>query len=267
MSEERAFHQLALTNVVKEFGGRRRERFRAVDDVTLTLDSTRRIGIVGESGSGKSTVSRLMVGLEQPTAGSVALDGRELGGLLSTSADRTWARRIVQFVGQDTTSSFDPRRTLRDSIRYPAMLLRGLSKHSADAAVDELVDRLGLDPSLVDRKAGDVSGGQRQRCALARALVVEPTLLVCDEVVSALDVSVQGSVLNQLKTYCEERGAGLAFVSHGIPATAFIADEIVVMYRGAVVEQGPTRQVVTAPRHEYTARLLSAYRKNSGVAV
>jgi ABC-type glutathione transport system ATPase component len=257
------FHQLAVTGVVKEFGGRRQDRFRAVDDVTLTLDTTKRIGIVGESGSGKSTLSRLMMGLETPTSGSVALDGRELGGLLALTADRVAARRVLQFVGQDTTSSFDPRRTLREAIRDPAMLLRGLSRQAADEAVDELVETLGLAPALVDRKAGDVSGGQRQRCALARALVVRPKLLICDEVVSALDVSVQGSVLNRLKSYCESHGAGLAFVSHGLPATAFVADEMVVMYRGRVVEHGTTEQVVTAPAHEYTARLVAAYRRSA----
>ncbi|UIX29190.1 ABC transporter ATP-binding protein [Streptomyces sp. GQFP] len=256
-----AYALLEVDGVSKHFGGRGHGRFTAVDDVSLTFDSTKMIGIVGESGSGKSTLARMMVGLEHPSSGSVTLNGREMTSLLgATRTDRVYARRTLQFVGQDTTSSFDPRRTLRDAVRRPATLLHGLDKDAADARVDSVLERLGLSPAQADRYPSEVSGGQRQRFALARGMVVSPRLLVCDEVVSALDVSVQGSILNLLKKYCAEEQAGLTFVSHGLPATAFIADELVVMYHGKIVEHGPTQRIIDAPEHPYTMRLLDAYR-------
>jgi peptide/nickel transport system ATP-binding protein len=163
-------------------------------------------------------------------------------------------------VSQDTSSSFDPLKTLRTSVRTPVMRLLGLGRAEADAEVDRVMADLELPPVLADRYPQHVSGGQRQRFALARALVVRPSLLICDEVVSALDVSVQGSVLNMLRRYCAESGAGLVFVSHGLPATAFIADRIVVMRHGQIVEDGPTSEVLGQPAHEYSRQLLAAYR-------
>ena len=231
-----------------------------MDNVSLEFDTTKMIGIVGESGSGKSTLARMMVGLDKPSSGTVTLNGRIVTELLSLRSDRIDTRRTIQFVGQDTTSSFDPRRTLRDAVRLPAMILLGLDKKAADERVDETLGLLGLLPAQADRYPVEVSGGQRQRFALARGLVVGPRLLVCDEVVSALDVSVQGAILNLLKKYCREEQAGLAFVSHGLPATAFIADELVVMLRGQIVEHGPTQRIIDNPQHPYTARLLAAYR-------
>jgi ABC-type oligopeptide transport system ATPase subunit len=254
------FPVLEASGVSKHFGGRGKTRHTAVDDVSLTFDSTTMIGVVGESGSGKSTLARMMVGLERPSSGGVTLNGRDLAGQLAARPDRLSARRILQFVGQDTTSSFDPRRTLRDAVRRPAILLNGLDKDAADAQVERILERLGLSSAQADRYPFEVSGGQRQRFALARAMVVSPRLLVCDEVVSALDVSVQGSILNMLKKYCAEEHAGLTFVSHGLPATAFIADELVVMRHGQIVERGPTRRILDAPEHPYTIRLLDAYR-------
>lgn len=270
-----AFPLLEVSGVSKHFGGRGKARHNAVDNVSVTFGPTTMMGIVGESGSGKSTLARMMVGLERPSSGSVTLNGRELTGQLATRAGRLSARRTLQFVGQDTTSSFDPRRTLRDAVRRPAILLNGSAKEAADqdtadkdtadkdaadAQVERILERLGLSPAQADRYPSEVSGGQRQRFALARAMVVSPRLLVCDEVVSALDVSVQGSILNMLKKYCAEEHAGLTFVSHGLPATAFIADELVVMRHGTIVERGPTRRIIDAPEHPYTIRLLEAYR-------
>jgi oligopeptide/dipeptide ABC transporter ATP-binding protein len=163
-------------------------------------------------------------------------------------------------VAQDTSSSFDPRRTLRDAVRVPVQRLCGLDSRAADERVDRTLELLGLSPALAARRPAEVSGGQRQRFALARALVVEPRLLVCDEVVSALDVSVQGSILNLLKRYCRGQQAGLAFVSHGLPAAAFIADDLAVMHRGRLVEMGDTGGILDHPGHPYTASLLQAHR-------
>ncbi|EFC82932.1 ABC transporter ATP-binding protein [Parafrankia sp. EUN1f] len=254
-----AFAQLAVSSVVKYFGPAR-SRHAAVDGVSLSVEPGQRIGVVGESGSGKSTLARMMVGLERPSAGEVSFNGVAMGTLLKMRASRVELRREVQFVAQDTTSSFDPLRTLRDSIRQPAQHLLGMGSRDADAKVDETVSLLGLAPALVDRHPAEVSGGQRQRFAIARALVVRPRLLVCDEVVSALDVSVQGSILNLLKRYCLESGAALVFVSHGLPATAFVCSELVVMQHGKIVEHGATRQVLHEPKHPYTASLLAAFR-------
>jgi ABC-type glutathione transport system ATPase component len=260
-----AYCLLSVAAVTKRFGGKR-GKVTAVDDVSLEFDTNTMIGIVGESGSGKSTLARMMVGLETPSEGTITLNGRSITDLLAIQADRLEARRTVQFVGQDTTSSFDPRRNLRDAVRMPAMVLNGLSKSAADERVDETLELLGLSPAMADRMPGAVSGGQRQRFALARGLVVGPRLLVCDEVVSALDVSIQGSILNLLKKYCRENAAGLAFVSHGLPATAFIADKLIVMLRGQVVEQGSTSEILANPQHDYTRKLLHAYRGGESAA-
>ena len=175
-------------------------------------------------------------------------------------------RRNVQLVAQDTSSSFDPRRTLRDGIRRPLLELLEMSRRDADEKVNEMLASLSIDPMLADRKPHQVSGGQRQRFSIARALVVGPKLIVCDEAVSALDVSVQGAVLNLLKEHCEKSDAGLVFVSHGLPATAFICDELIVMYQGRIVEQGSVQQVIFASEHPYTRRLVGAYRTTSGAA-
>jgi peptide/nickel transport system ATP-binding protein len=243
----------------RRFGHGRRAH-TAVDAVDLAVTAGTRLGVVGESGSGKSTLGLLLVGLEKPSSGSIEFEGQDLAGMLHTSAGRKAYRRRVQMIAQDTSSSFDPLRTLRDSVRTPARQLVGLDTGAADAQADETFELLGLDPALADRYPHEVSGGQRQRFAIARALVVRPSFLVCDEVVSALDVSVQGQVLNSLKRYCVEFGAGLAFISHGLPATAFISEELIVMYRGQIVEQGPTSRVIDAPEHPYTRHLLDAYR-------
>jgi len=260
---------ITATDVRREFGSRRNP-FVAVDDVSITVTSTSSIGIVGESGSGKSTLSRMLVGLDAPSSGSIVLDGvvtegrpsAEVAKLAASPRGNRQLRRVVQFVGQDTSSSFDPRWTLRQAIRKPAKQLRGLSTADADREIDALLVELGLDPAAADRYPSQVSGGQRQRFSLARGLISRPRILMCDEVVSALDVSVQGSILNLIKRYCREHECGLVFVSHGLPATAFIADEIVVMRGGKIVERGPSAEVLKNPQHPYTTSLVASYRGN-----
>jgi ABC-type oligopeptide transport system ATPase subunit len=253
---------VSLSHVSKTFGPSQRRQVTAVDDVSFSFESGGPVvGIVGESGSGKSTLARMVVGLLPPSSGTVSYNGAGLAEMLSTKTARLDFRRAVQFVGQDTTSSFDPRRTLREAVRLPAMQLNGLGSEAADRKVDETLTLLGLPTGYADRRPHQVSGGQRQRFALARGLVVGPRLLVCDEIVSALDVSVQGSILNLLKRYCAESRAGLVFVSHGLPAAAFISDELVVMYRGKVVDRGSTADIIGGRSvHPYTAKLLDAFR-------
>lgn len=237
-----------------------RRKLQAVRDADLTATSRSSIGIVGESGSGKSTLAKILAGLDRPSAGSVDFNGIDLFRHLGSAHGRHDFRRRVQLIAQDTTSSFDPTRTLRDAIRTPAVRLLDVSVEQADHLVDEMLEQLEIPAALVDRKPGAVSGGQRQRCAIARAMIVSPRLLLCDEIVSALDVSVQGAVLNMLKTYRRTKNAGLVFVSHGIPATAFLCDEIVVMLHGRIVEHAPTEQLLADPQHVYTRHLLDAAR-------
>ncbi|MET2011754.1 ATP-binding cassette domain-containing protein [Microbacterium chocolatum] len=229
--------------------------------MTFAVPPGGRVGIVGESGSGKSTVARIIAGLDRPTRGTVHVDGQDLRSALSTARGRRDYRRRVQLIAQDTTSAFDPRYTIRQSVRMPGQRLGGWTRPECDAAIEELVDELAIDSALLDRRPAQLSGGQRQRMAIARALLVRPRYLVCDEAVSALDVSVQGAVLNLLKRYSVESDAALLFVSHGLPATAFITDELIVMYRGAVAEAGRTTQVLARPTDPYTRALVGAYRE------
>jgi peptide/nickel transport system ATP-binding protein len=249
--------------VTRRFG---RTGHVALDGIDAAFGDGTRVGIVGESGSGKSTLARLAAALDRPTSGTIEFNGQPLAATLGTSFGRRDFRRAVQLVGQDTTSSFDPRRTLRDALRQPAVRLLGLDVAETDARIDALAAEFGLPDGAVDRRPTELSGGQRQRVSLARALIVGPRLLLCDEVVSALDVSVQGAILNAIKRYCVETGAGLVFVSHGLPATAFVAERMIVMYRGRIVEQGATHQVLTAPEHPYTRMLLAAHGAGTGVA-
>lgn len=252
---------LTFIGVTKSFG--RRNKHQAVAPLDLTVTSGETLGIVGESGSGKSTLARMMVGLESPSTGDIYFNGANLKRLMSSTPDMRSFRRDVQFIGQDTTASFDPRHTLRWSLCDPLKCLHGLSTKEANEKVDETVSSLGLDPGMADRWPSEVSGGQRQRFAIARALVVDPALLVCDEVVSALDVSVQGAILNLIKAYCKRTNAGLIFVSHGLPATAFVTEEIAVMHMGKVVERGNSLSVLRDPKAAYTRRLVDAYTASS----
>lgn len=254
-----AVFALNLEGVTKEFGPRRK-RFTAVQPLDLHVDGSSRVGIIGESGSGKSTLARMIVGLERPTAGSIVYNGRTVEDWLSGRTSRLEFRRSVQYVSQDTSSSFDPRRTMFDAVATPLRFLCGVTDRAeVRRRLHQVAEELILDPAMYDRYPGQLSGGQRQRFALARSLVVEPRLLICDEVVSALDVSVQGRVLNLIKRSVERHAMGLMFVAHGLPAVAFISSELLVMRHGAVVERGLVERVLDAPEHQYTAELLAAY--------
>ncbi|NQX14064.1 ATP-binding cassette domain-containing protein [Microbacteriaceae bacterium VKM Ac-2855] len=258
MSAVRELVSLRAEGLSKSFG-KGTTRHVAVQPLDLEITSRTSLGIVGESGSGKSTLSRLLVGLERPTEGDVTLNGRSVQQLLRTASGARELRRTVQYVAQDTFSSFDPRRTLRDAVATPLRVLRGVRGAEAEAEIRDVLALLKLDPAHLDRYPSQLSGGQRQRFSLARSLVVRPRVLLCDEVVSALDVSVQGAVLNMIRDYCETYQVGLGFVSHGLPATAFVADSLLVMRHGAVVEHGPTEQLLEHPEHPYTVALLDAY--------
>lgn len=259
MNAEQRHFTLSLREVSKDFGTGR-QRFTAVHDISLQVGESSAIGIIGESGSGKSTLARMIVGFERPTRGSIEFDGRSVADWLSSKSSRLAYRRDVQYVAQDTSSSFDPRKTMYDAVSTPLRVLRGVrDRQETDRQLEAIAHELGLDPEMYSRRPHQLSGGQRQRFALARCLVVQPKLLICDEVASALDVSVQGAVLNLIKRSAATHRIGLMFVSHGLPATAFISSELLVMNQGHMVEYGPVSQVIENPEHEYTRELLAAY--------
>ncbi|WP_159501232.1 ABC transporter ATP-binding protein [Microbacterium sp. 18062] len=232
----------------------------AVNDVSITLTDGDTVGIVGESGSGKSTLGRMLLGLSRPSGGDVLYDERPLREVLAGRRSALQFRRDVQMIQQDTSASFDPCLTIRQSLRIPAQVLGGLDRARADECIEALAPEMGIAPELIDRMPTELSGGQRQRMAILRALVVRPRLVVCDEVISALDVSVQARILNLLKRYVRDHGMGLVFISHQLPATAFITDELLVMYHGDVVERGETDRLLTAPASDYARGLVEAYR-------
>ena len=227
---------------------------RAVDNVSFAVDKGEVLGIVGESGCGKSTTARLVIGLIQPDAGSVILDGEKLGGSLSLRD----LRRRVQMVFQDSYASLNPRLTIEDSIAF-GPLVHGISASEARGRAHDLLRKVGLDPALfADRYPHELSGGQRQRVNIARALALAPRLVLLDEAVSALDKSVEAQVLNLLIDLKDELGLTYVFISHDLNVVRFISDRVIVMYLGEVVETGPVDALWSDARHPYTRALLAA---------
>ncbi len=229
---------------------------RAVDNVTLSAYRGETLAIVGESGCGKSTLARLLLGLMEPTHGEVWFDGERLADL---SAER-WRdlRCAMQLVFQDTGGAFDPRLPVRTQIREPLEIHRLGTAEERTARVTALLEAVRLPAHLWDAIPQELSGGQLQRAIIARALVLDPRLLVCDEPVSALDVSVQAQILNLLMDLKAQFGLTLIFISHDLNVVRHVADRVAVMYLGSVVEQGPVDRVFGAPAHPYTKALLSA---------
>ncbi|MEV0847463.1 oligopeptide/dipeptide ABC transporter ATP-binding protein [Streptomyces sp. NPDC049954] len=247
---------LAVRDLTRHFTAAGGGTVRAVDGVTLTIEPGEVLGLVGESGSGKSTVGRCVVRLDQPTGGSVRINGTDVT-TLSPRALRP-LRKDFHLVFQDPSSSLNPRMTIRRIVAEPLRLHGMASRQEAADRVDALLAQVGLRPELADRSPHELSGGQRQRVSIARALSVNPSLLVADEPTSALDVSVQASVLNLLADLQKERGFGCLFITHDLAAVEYLADRIAVMYLGRIVEQAPAADLFAAPKHPYTQALLSA---------
>lgn len=242
---------LAGRGISRSFGSRR-EPVRALQDADFALARGGSLAVVGESGSGKTTLARIVLGLEKADAGEVLLDGEVL-----TGRDRGFRRR-VQPVFQNPHSSFDPSRSVGWSVLEPLRSLDRVGRAAGREIVAGLFRDVGLDPALARRRPRELSGGQLQRAAIARALSVEPEVLVCDEAVSALDASVQAQVLHMLARLRHERGLSLLFITHDLSVVRWLCEEVVVMHGGEIVEQGPVREVFVAPREEYTRELIAA---------
>jgi len=267
---------LELRNLVKVFS----RELRAVDDVSLDIQAGETLGLVGESGSGKSTLGRLILRLVEPTSGAIRFEGRDL--LAASSGEMRRLRRDLQIIFQDPFASLDPRFRVEDIIAEPLIIhgnqndssgedssgkdlcgdsrprLPGRAKLDLRSRVSELLGAVGLDESARLRYPHEFSGGQRQRIGIARALALRPKLIVCDEPVSALDVSVGAQIINLLAQLQRDFGLTYLFISHSMPVVRYLATRIAVMYRGKIVEVGDTDQITSNPVHPYTRNLLEA---------
>jgi oligopeptide/dipeptide ABC transporter ATP-binding protein len=237
------------------FGGRR-GKVRAVDGVDFAVRQGETFGIIGESGSGKSTVGRCIVCLLPPSAGQVRHEGTDPFAL--GAADLRKHRRGFQIIFQDPNAALDPRMTILDSVCEPLVVAGVGNAAERRRKALQMLDRVALSPELADRYPHEISGGQKQRANIARALVLEPKLIVCDEVVAALDVSIQADMLNLFADLQRDFDLTYVFISHDLRVVAHISDRVAVMYFGKLVELGPADVLMTAPLHPYTAALLSA---------
>jgi ABC-type oligopeptide transport system ATPase subunit len=254
---------LEVADLVVAFPGRGGSgTFRAVDGVSLSLDPGEVLGLVGESGSGKTTLGKTVLRLYRPTAGRILVAGQEI----TTRGERELRplRRNMQMVFQDPLSSFNPRRTIEEALAIPLRLHRMASSHAIAASVRDLLRRVGLPEIFKSRFPHELSGGQLQRAAIARALSLSPKLLVADEPVSKLDVSVRAQILNLFRDKQRETGVAMLFITHDLRVARYLCDRIAVMYFGKIVEIGATEELFTAPKHEYTRTLLSADRHHGG---
>jgi oligopeptide/dipeptide ABC transporter ATP-binding protein len=236
--------------------GRQRDTVKAVEDVSFHLRAGGTLGLVGESGCGKSTLGRMLMRLEEPTEGDVLFEGRNLAR--ASAAELFSLRRDVQMIFQDPYSSLNPRLTVGEAVREPLDIHRLGSTAERSTRVDELFEAVGLSPQAQNRYPHEFSGGQRQRVGVARSLALRPRVIVADEPVSALDVSVQGQVLNLLVELQRELGLTYLFISHDLSVVEYLSERVAVMYLGRIVEIGDRASIYAAPAHPYTRALLES---------
>lgn len=235
----------------------RKQTVHAVDDVSFTVAQGEILGVVGESGSGKSTIGRCILGLERPSGGSIHFAGKDLTRH-SVLRNRRDIAKQLQVVFQDPYSSLNPFRTIGQTLAEPLQAALRLSDKQADARARDMLETVGLPRAAADRYPGQFSGGQRQRIGIARALIMQPQLVVLDEAVSALDLSTQAQILNLLAQLAQERGLAYIFIAHDLDVVRYISHRTLVLYRGRIMEQGPSGEVHAAPLHPYTAALNAA---------
>lgn len=252
---------LRVDNLQRRYGGRRtlfsqQRTIHAVADVSLTVRAGETLGLVGESGCGKSTTGRMLVGLERPSGGEIRFRGRELSGL----SDREWQsqRRDIQMIFQNPQSALDPRLSIGKQIREPLDLHDIGPRAERDSEVHRLMAAVSLPADHADRFPHQISGGQAQRVVIARALAMRPSLIVCDEPVSALDVSVQATVTRLLRDLQERHDIAYLFISHDLRVVKMLSHRVAVMYLGRIVEEGPTEELYRKPLHPYTLALIAA---------
>ncbi|MFC3205509.1 ABC transporter ATP-binding protein [Aquamicrobium soli] len=242
---------LQMKNVGKSFGA-----LEVLRDIDLTLHKGEVLGIVGESGSGKSTLGRIAIGLDLPSRGEVLLNGRDV--LKPDAREKPAEKWRMQMVFQDSLAALDPRYTIADSIREPWVAFPGRHPANPNAAIDDLIDAVGLKPEHKDRLPHQLSGGQRQRACIARAIAVEPDVIVLDEPTSSLDATVQAQILALLLRLRSERGISYILISHDIGVVRTLSDKIGVLHKGRMVDFGAAEDVLNNPGNEYTQHLMSA---------
>ncbi|WP_243463659.1 ATP-binding cassette domain-containing protein, partial [Brucella suis] len=252
---------LQVRDVVREYQLARASFFskpaslRVLHGVSVEIEAGQSLGIVGESGSGKSTLARAVMGLERPQSGQILINGQDIYALDRSGLRE--ARKGFQAIFQDPYGSLDPRHTVKRIISEPIVSLeRGTSARERDDRVAEVLEAVGLPKASAEKYPHEFSGGQRQRIAIARALITRPALIVADEPVSALDVSIQAQVLNLMMDLQEKFGLSYLFISHDLGVVRAITDRVAVIYRGNIVEEGPTAEVFDHPRHDYTRALV-----------
>lgn len=245
---------LEIKNLRKEFGSRK--PIVAVDDITLSLERGKTVGIVGESGSGKSTLGRAMLRLIEPTSGQITFNNHDL--LAVKPKELRQLRSKMQMIFQDPMASLDPRMSVRELIREPLDIHNLGRREERNAAVEAIIDKVGIAQSALEKFPHEFSGGQRQRISIARAVINVPELIVADEPVSALDVSIQAQILNLLKELRKEMKLSFIFISHDLSVVKYFCDDVAVMYLGNIVEYAPTETIFKSPKHPYTQALISA---------
>jgi peptide/nickel transport system ATP-binding protein len=255
---------VSVRDLHKVYPGRMGQEVHALRGVSLEIGSNESVGLVGESGSGKTTIGRCLVGLETPTSGSIVIDEVDASDYAKLKkTQRSSLRRTIQIVFQDPYSSLDRMQSVGSALRE-VLATCGTTGDRAARRVTELLELVGLPAAYAQRRPAALSGGERQRVAIARTLAVEPRVIVCDEPVSALDVSVQAQILNLFRSLREQIGLSYLFITHDLAVVRQVVDRVYVLYRGEIVEEGPADRVLDAPEHPYTARLIASIPKGAG---